>query len=58
MKIPSRLHRWNIRLVTASNALHSYLAFDLRLYAKRGFVKRVQKNKAIYFTPKRVDSFR
>lgn len=47
----------NSRLIVASNALHSFLAFDLKPYAKHGFVKKVQKNKAIFQLPHRVDSF-
>lgn len=58
MKIPSRLHRQNPALIAASNALHCYLVFDLTPYKGKGFVKKVQKNKAIYQSPKRVDSFK
>lgn len=48
----------NPKLITASNALHAYLVFDLSKYHRRGFVKQVQKNKAVYQLPTRVDSFR
>lgn len=47
----------NLRLIVASNALHNFLGFNLKLYAKHGFVKKVQKNKAISQLPRRVDSF-
>ena len=47
----------NLRLIAASNALHNFLVFDLKSYAKHGFVKKVQKNKAIFQLPHRVDSF-
>lgn len=57
MRIPSRKHRKNPALVVASNALHSYLIVDLTPYKGKGFVKRVEKNKAIHFSSKRVDSF-
>ena len=47
----------NSRLIVASNALHNFLVIDLKPYAKHGFVKKVQKNKAIFQLPHRVDSF-
>lgn len=47
----------NSRLIVASNALHNFLVFDLKPYAKHGFVKKVQKNKATFQLPHRVDSF-
>lgn len=47
----------NLRLIAASNALHNFLIFDLKPYSKHGFVKKVQKNKAIFQLPHRVDSF-
>lgn len=47
----------NLRLITASNALHNFLIFDLKPYSKHGFVKKVQKNKATFQLPHRVDSF-
>lgn len=47
----------NLRLIAASNALHNFLVFDLKSYAKHGFVKKVQKNKATFPLPHRVDSF-
>ena len=47
----------NLRLIVASNALHNFLFFDLKPYTKHGFVKKVQKNKAIFQLPHRVDSF-
>ena len=52
MKIPSRKHRKNPALVAASNALHSYLVFDLSPYKKRGYVKQVQKNMELQHSPK------
>lgn len=45
------------RLIVASNALHNLLVFDLKPYAKHGFVKKVQKNKATFQLSHRVDSF-
>lgn len=47
----------NLRLIAASNALHNFLIFELKPYAKHGFVKKAQKNKAISQLPHRVDSF-
>lgn len=55
MKIPSRLHRRNTKLIEASNALHSFLAFDLRPYRGKGYVKKVQKNRAVQQLPKLVN---
>lgn len=54
MKIPSRKHRCNARLIAASNALHSYLVFDLSPYRGKGYVKNVEKAKKTYQLPKLV----
>ncbi|MGN1272339.1 MAG: hypothetical protein ACI4T3_04320 [Lactobacillus sp.] len=58
MGIPSRLHRHNPRLIKASNALYGHVVKSLTTLRNKDYVKQVEKNKAIYFTPKRVDSFR
>ena len=35
----------NTKLITASNALHAFMVFDLRKYRKNGFVEKSRKQK-------------
>ena len=35
----------NPKLITASNALHTFMVFDLRKYRKNGFVRKGEKAK-------------
>lgn len=41
----------NPKLITASNALHTYMVFDLSKYRKNSFVKKVQKAKKDFQSP-------
>lgn len=45
----------NLKLITASNALHTFLVVDLSKYCKNGFVKKVQKAKKDFQLPARVN---
>lgn len=45
----------NPKLITASNALHTFLVVDLGKYSKSGFVKKVQKAKKAFQLPQRVN---
>lgn len=47
----------NPAIIKASNALYNDFVIDLRKYKKKHFVKKVQKNKAAYQLPNRVDNF-
>ena len=40
-----RVNAHNPKLITASNALHTFIVVDLSKYHKSGFVKKVEKNK-------------
>lgn len=54
MKIPSRHHRTNKKLLKASNAIFTaYESFSKDL-KKFGFINRVQKNRANHMLPKQV----
>ena len=46
-----RINAHNPKLITASNALHTYMVFDLSKYRKNGFVKKVQKAKKDFQLP-------
>lgn len=50
-----RTNAHNPKLITASNALHAYMVFDLSKYRKNGFVKKVQKAKKDFQLPARVN---
>ena len=55
MKIPSRLHRANKKLIIASNALFTkYEQFNKDL-KKFGFVKIVEQNKKAFQLPQRAN---
>lgn len=41
----------NPKLITASNALHAFMVFDLRKYRKNGFVRKVEKAKKDFQLP-------
>lgn len=41
----------NPKLITASNALHTFMMVDLSKYRKNGFVKKVQKAKKDFQLP-------
>lgn len=45
----------NLKLITASNALHTFLVVDLGKYRKSGFVKKVEKAKKAFQLPQRVN---
>ena len=48
-----RVNAHNSKLITASNALHTFIVVDLSKYHKSGFVKKVEKNKKVFQLPKR-----
>ena len=49
----------NPKLITASNALHTFLVVDLGKYRKSGFVKKVQKAKKTFsYRPGLTESLR
>lgn len=41
----------NPKLITASNALHTFMVVDLSKYRKNGFVRKVQKAKKGFQLP-------
>ena len=41
----------NPKLITASNALHAFIVFDLSKYRKSGFIKKVEKAKKDFQLP-------
>ena len=41
--------------IKASNAVNTFLFFDLKKYRKHGYVEQVHKNKALYQLPTRVN---
>lgn len=55
MKIPSRLHKSNTKLIAASNALHTYLVKEVKPLKSKSFVKKVQKNAESYWLPTQVN---
>lgn len=50
-----RTNAHNLKLITASNALHAFMVVDLSKYRKTDFVKKVQKAKKALQLPQRVN---